>query len=125
MDPHVKQKQVSYKPLTILSTYSTVQCTEIPLWVSTHNSSQGDERALDLGVVGILKQVVGLKQIVWLHTINCDGSDKIANVFQLGNENEEELAKSKWSTDVNARIQTKRTPVTELFVIFILSYFFK
>lgn len=49
----------------------------------THHASQCNKCALDLRVVDILKQVVGLKYIMWLHSILLNGSDKITNIFQL------------------------------------------
>lgn len=50
---------------------------------SPHHSSQSDECALDLSVVDILKQIVGLKDVMWLQAVVCDGTDKIPYVFQL------------------------------------------
>lgn len=48
-----------------------------------HHSSQSDECALDLSVVDILKQIVGLKDVVWLQAVLRDGTDEIPYVFQL------------------------------------------
>lgn len=48
-----------------------------------HHSSQSDECALDLSVVDILKQIVGLKDVVWLQAVLSDGTDEIPYVFQL------------------------------------------
>lgn len=48
-----------------------------------HHSSQSDERALDLSVVDILKQIVGLEDVMWLQAVLCDGANKIPYVFQL------------------------------------------
>lgn len=47
------------------------------------HSSQSDESALDLSVVDILKQIIGLKEVMWLQAVVCDRTDKIPDVFQL------------------------------------------
>lgn len=49
-----------------------------------HHSSQSDECALDLSVVDVLKQIVGLKDVMWPQAVLCDRTDKIPYVFQLG-----------------------------------------
>ncbi len=46
-------------------------------------SQQCNKCALDLSVVDILKQVVGLKYIMWPQSILLNGSDEITNIFQL------------------------------------------
>lgn len=48
-----------------------------------HHSSQSDECTLDLSVVDILKQIVGLKDVMWPQAVLCDCTDKIPYVFQL------------------------------------------
>ena len=34
-------------------------------------------------MVGVLKQIVGLKEIMQLQTVRCDGTDKVTDVLQL------------------------------------------
>lgn len=48
-----------------------------------HHSSQSDERGLDLSVVDILKQIVGLEDVIRPQAVLCDSTDEIPNVFQL------------------------------------------
>lgn len=49
----------------------------------TYHPGQCDQSALNLRVVDVLKQVVRLKDVMRLQTVILNGSDKIANVFQL------------------------------------------
>lgn len=49
----------------------------------SHHSSQSDEGALDLGVVHVLKKVVGLKHVIWFQAVFTNGSHKVSNVLQL------------------------------------------
>lgn len=52
-------------------------------FICPHHSNQSDERALDLSVVDILKQIVGLKDVMWLQAVLRDRTDKVPYVFQL------------------------------------------
>lgn len=56
-----------------------------PGWISnkTHHASKREERRLDLSHVAVLKQVVGLKDVVRLETIDRDGFDEVRQVLQL------------------------------------------
>lgn len=49
----------------------------------SHHASQRDERTLNLCVVDVLEQIVGLEDVVWLQAILRDGTNKISYVFQL------------------------------------------
>lgn len=48
-----------------------------------HHAGQGQEGGLHLGVVGVLKQVIGLKYVVGLHPVLGGGLDEVAYVLQL------------------------------------------
>ena len=48
---------------------------ERPAFTHTHHASQGQKGGLHLRVVGVLEQVVGLKDIVGLHPVLGDGLD--------------------------------------------------
>lgn len=81
----VQSQSVCTLNVTIISIFvESLHCKPfLCVCVCSHHSSQSDERALDLSVVDILKQIVGLKDVVWLQAVVCDCTDKIPNVFQL------------------------------------------
>lgn len=56
---------------------------ERPPFTHTHHAGQGQKGGLHLRVVGVLEQVVGLKDIVGLHPVLGDGLDEVADVLQL------------------------------------------
>lgn len=49
----------------------------------THHAGQGQEGGLHLGMISVLKQVIGLKDVVGLHPIFGDGLDEVAYILQL------------------------------------------
>ena len=49
----------------------------------THHAGQGQEGGLHLGVVGVLEQVICLKDVMGLHPVLGDGLDEVAYVLQL------------------------------------------
>lgn len=49
----------------------------------SHHSCQSDKCTLDLGVVDVLKQIVGFKDVVRLQAVLRDGTNKVPNVFKL------------------------------------------
>lgn len=53
------------------------------IYDKTHHASKRKERRLDLSHVAVLKQVVGLKDIMRFETIGCEGFDEVRQVFQL------------------------------------------
>lgn len=57
----------------------TIRC----LIVNTHHASECEQRRLDLCHVAVLKQVVGLKDVVRLQAVLCDGFDEVCQVLQL------------------------------------------
>lgn len=59
-------------------------CVYVCVCSHPHHSSQSDECALDLSVVDILKQIVGLEEVMWLQAVLRDCTDKVPYVFQLG-----------------------------------------
>lgn len=54
-----------------------------PLCPYTHHAGQSQESGLNLGMVGVLKQVVGLKDVMGLHPILGNGFNEITYVLQL------------------------------------------
>lgn len=48
-----------------------------------HLAGESDEGGLDLRVVGVLKEVVGLEDVVGLHPIARDGPQEVPDVLQL------------------------------------------
>lgn len=62
-----------------LQIFSMCVCTKS----YAHHSSQSDEWTLDLSVVDVLKQIVGLEDVMRLQAVLCDGTDKVPDVFQL------------------------------------------
>lgn len=53
----------------------------------THHASKRKERGLDLRHVAILKQVVGLEDVVGFEAIGCEGFDEVRQVLQLHTHN--------------------------------------
>lgn len=49
----------------------------------SHHSSQCDKGWLDLGVIHVLKKVVGFKDVMWFQAIITNGSHKLSDVLQL------------------------------------------
>ncbi len=66
-------------------------CVCVCVCVCPHHSSQCDESALDLSVVDILKQIIGLEDVMWLQAVICDRTDKIPNVFKLRNKSKKKV----------------------------------
>lgn len=56
---------------------------ELFIFNKTHHACERKERGLDLSHVAVLKQVVGLKDIVRFETIGGDGFDEVRQVLQL------------------------------------------
>lgn len=52
-------------------------------WHWTHHAGQGEECGLDLSHVPVLKQIIGLKDVIGLQTISENGFDKVAQVLKL------------------------------------------
>lgn len=48
-----------------------------------HLAGEGDEGGLHLCVVGVLEEVVGLKDVVGFHSVVFDGPQEVPNVLQL------------------------------------------
>lgn len=48
-----------------------------------HLAGQRHQRRLHLCVVRVLEQVIGLKDVVWLHPVALDGAEEVPDVLQL------------------------------------------
>ncbi len=49
----------------------------------TYHASQSKKCGLDLSRVPVLKQIVGLKDVIGLHAISKNGFDEVAQVLKL------------------------------------------
>lgn len=54
-----------------------------PVPPAGHLAGEGDEGGLDLRVVGVLEEVVGLEDVVGLHPVARDGPQEVPDVLQL------------------------------------------
>lgn len=70
-------------PTEILSQTAHRPPAPYPPLPRTHHAGQGQEGGLHLGVVGVLEQVIGLKDVMGLHPILGDGLDEVAYILQL------------------------------------------
>lgn len=64
------------------------------IYDKTHHASKGKECRLDLSHVAVLKQVVGLKDVMRFETIGCEGFDEVRQVFQLHTHNQSGILKN-------------------------------
>lgn len=62
----------------------------------THHAGQGQEGGLHLGMVGVLEQVICLKDVVGLHPILGDGLDEVAYVLQLEGSGRQSVGGVGW-----------------------------
>lgn len=49
----------------------------------THHAGEGQQCCLDLRHVAVLKQVIGLEDVMGFQAVGCDGFDEVRQVLQL------------------------------------------
>lgn len=67
-------------------------------FLETHHAGEGEQSRLDLRHVAILKQIIGLEDIMGLQAVHCESFDEVCQVLQLKpHQSKQEQQVLSWS----------------------------
>lgn len=67
-------------------------------FLETHHAGEGEQSRLDLRHVTILKQIIGLEDIMGLQAVHCESFDEVCQVLQLKpHQSKQERQVLSWS----------------------------